>query len=164
MFDADLAKLYGVAPKVFNQTIQRNRETLPADFLFRLEREEVAHLRSQIVTSSSAGTFVGHGGRRTLPWAFTEHGAIMAATILRSRLAVAMSVFVVRAFVRMQEDLLANAALLAAEKKLITHDVLLRDVFEKLRPLLAPLTAPPRREIGFHSTVGSAGRGRPRTG
>lgn len=157
MLDGDLAALYGVPTKVFNQTIQRNADRFPRDFAFQLSREEVAHLRSQIVTSSSGSRSVTkiHGGRRYLPWAFTEHGAIMAATILRSPRAVAMSVYVVRAFVRMREALLTNATILKRlaqiDRKLLEHDVVLRDVVEKLLPLLDPPAEDPSpRRIGFH--------------
>jgi len=98
--------------------------------------------------------FEGHGGARKLPWVFTEHGAIMAATILRSERAVAMSVYVVRAFVSMREALLTHAVVLKRlaliDRKLLEHDVVLRDVVEKLRPLLTPPTVPPKRKIGFH--------------
>ncbi|HKB57461.1 MAG TPA: ORF6N domain-containing protein [Lacunisphaera sp.] len=160
VLDSDLARLYGVLTKVFNQTIQRNAARFPDDFAFQITREEFANLKSQIVTSSS-GTkdlaLVGHGGARKLPWVFTEHGAIMAATLLRSSRAIAMSVYVVRAFVQMKEALLANATILKRlaqiDKKLITHDVILRDVYEKLRPLLAPPPEPPRKELGYHTTL-----------
>ena len=157
VLDGDLARLYGVTTKVFNQTIQRNADRFPTDFAFRLNREAVANLKSQIVTSSSAQpslVFEGHGGKRKLPWVFTEHGAIMAATILRSPRAVAMSVYVVRAFVRMREELATSAIifrrLAEIDKKLLTHDVVLRDIYEKLAPLLAPSVEPPKRRIGFH--------------
>ena len=99
----------------------------------------------------------GHGGARKLPWVFTEHGAIMAAMLLRSSRAIAMSVYVVRAFVQMKEALLANATifkrLAEIDKKLVTHDVVLRVVYEKLRPLLAPPPEPPRKEMGYHTTL-----------
>jgi hypothetical protein len=116
-------------------------------------------LKSQIVTSSSGRrqpAFGGHGGIRKLPWAFTEHGAIMAATILRSDRAVAMSVYVVRTFVRMREELMTNAVifkrLAAIDKKLLEYDVVLQDVVEKLLPLLnpPPEEKKPERRIGFH--------------
>lgn len=154
--DGDLARLYGVSTKIFNQTIQRNIERFPRDFAFQINREGLANLKSQSVTSSSDTVdipFAGHGGTRKLPWVFTEHGAIMAATLLRSPRAVAMSVYVVRAFVKMRESLLANATifkrLAEIDKKLVTHDVILRDVYEKLRPLLNPPVHSPRKEIGF---------------
>src|SRR5579863_5241152 len=96
MLDADLAEVYGVTTKALNQAVKRNADRFPADFAFLLTRQEVASLRSQIVTSKS------RGGRRYLPYAFTEHGAIMAANVLNSPRAVQMSVFVVRAFVKMR--------------------------------------------------------------
>ena len=128
MLDSDLARLYGVSAKIFNQTIHRNAERFPNDFAFQITREELANLKSQIVTSSSSSVdkpFAGQGGKRKLPYVFTEHGAIMAATI----------------FKRLAE----------LDKKMVTHDVILRDVYEKLRPLLAPPPAPPRKELGFHT-------------
>ncbi len=156
MLDSDLARLYEVPTKVFNQTIQRNAVRFPADFVFQLTREEVANLKSQIVTSSSPSnppTFGGYGGARKLPFVFTEHGAIMAATILRSPRAVSMSVYVVRAFVRMREELLTNAVILKRlaqhDKKLLEHDLVLQDVVEKLLPLLDPPAEKQKPFIGF---------------
>jgi hypothetical protein len=164
MLDSDLARLYGVSTKVFNQTIGRNRNRFPLDFIFQLAEHEFANLRSQIVTSNAGDqTSIRpqnvilklHGGRRYLPLVFTEHGAIMAATILRSPRAVAMSVYVVRAFLRMRDELLTNAITLKRlaqmDRQLLEHDVVLRDVVKKLRPLLAPPPEAPRREIGFHT-------------
>lgn len=137
MLDSDLARLYGVSTMAFNQATRRNLDRFPGDFVFQLTPAEAANLISQIVISSPSNR---HGGRRKLPWAFTEHGAIMAATLLRSPRAVAMSVYVVRAFVQMKDALLTNATifqrLAQIDKRLITHDVVLRDVYEKLRPLL----------------------------
>ena len=103
ILDSDLAELYGVEVKHLNQQIKRNRKRFPGDFLFRISAREFEILRSQIVTSSD-----GHGGRRYLPHAFTEHGAIMAATVLNSERAIQMSIFVVRAFVRMRQALSTN--------------------------------------------------------
>lgn len=155
LLDSDLAKLYGVATKVLNQTVNRQAERFPADFRFQITREELTNLKSQIVTSSSAEAHSLHGGLRHLPWAFTEHGALMAAMLLRSPHAVAMSVYVVRAFVRMREELLAHSAVLKRlaqiDKKLLEHDIVLRDVVEKLLPLLSPAEPTPKRRIGFHS-------------
>jgi hypothetical protein len=157
MLDSDLAQLYQIATMVFNQAIKRNIDRFPNDFAFQLTREEVADLKSQIVISSlsvAQPEFEKHGGVRKLPWAFTEHGAIMAATILRSAQAVAMSVYVVRAFVRMREELLTNAAVLKRlaliDRKLLQHDAVLRDIIEKLGPLLTLPNHPPRPKIGFH--------------
>ncbi len=163
VLDSDLAALYEVATMVFNQAIKRNADRFPKDFAFQLTREEVATLKSQSVISSSEAhpasrsqivTLKAHGGRRHLPWAFTEHGAIMAATILRSKRAVAMSVFVVRAFVRMREELMTSAVifkrLAEIDKTLLVHDSALRDVYRKLLPLLAPPLDQPKPKIGFH--------------
>jgi hypothetical protein len=96
-----------------------------------------------------------HRGRRYLPWAFTEHGALMAANILRTERAVQMSVFVVRAFVRLREQVAANTAILKRlaeiDKSLLEHDSALRDLYQKLLPLLQPPADPPKRRIGFHT-------------
>ena len=154
VLDSDLARLFGVSTMAFNQAIKRNIARFPEDFILRLTREEMANLISQIVISSSSPR---HGGARKLPSAFTEHGAIMGATILRSPRAVAMSVYVVRAFVQMREALATNATILKRlaqiDKRLLEHDVVLRDVVEKLMPLLAPPPEPPRKEIGFHTRL-----------
>jgi len=166
VLDADLARLYGVDTKRFNEAFKRNRDRFPADFAFQLTAEEFAELRSQIATSSSQtadsvednrSQFAtgSHGGRRYLPWAFTEHGALMAANILRSARAVQMSVFVVRAFVRLREEVAANTSVLARlaeiERKLLQHDVALLDIYQRLLPLLQPSPDPPKRRIGFHT-------------
>lgn len=173
VLDSDLARLYGVPTHRFNQAIKRNVDRFPVDFRFQLVREEYARLISQIVISNAdsigketdassfsrlgMGTRRGRGGLRKLPWAFTEHGALMAATVLNSPRAVQMSVFVVRAFVQMREEILAHATvfkrLAEIDKKLVTHDVILRDVYEKLRPLLAPPPELPRKELGFHTRL-----------
>ena len=166
MLDADLARLYGVTTTRFNEAFKRNRGRFPEDFGFQLSWGDLANLRSQFVTSSSqpadsqeenknwsqlAAGF--HGGRRHRPWVFTEHGALMAANILRSARAVQMSVYVVRAFVRMREHIAANAAILKRlaeiDRTLLQHDSALRDVYNKLQPLLQPSPSPPKRRIGF---------------
>jgi hypothetical protein len=125
----------------------RGRERCPEDFLFRLTTDESADLKSQSVTSSSA-----HGGRRKLPWAFTEHGAIMAASVLNSPRAVEMSVFVVRAFVCLRDFARIHAEvaakLTALELKVAGHDEDLKRMFAALRALLDHPTKPHRR-IGF---------------
>jgi len=167
MLDADLAELHGVPTKAFNQAVKRNADRFPEDFIFQLNAQEWRNLKSQIVTSSlevpqkedviPSGSRIltaFHGGRRKLPFAFTEHGAIMAATVLKSPKAVAMSVFVVRAFMRMREQLAANAAILKRlaeiDKTLLEHDSSLRDLWDELQPLLQPPPDPPKRQIGFH--------------
>lgn len=147
MLDSDLAALYGVTTGQLNQALKRNLERFPADFAFQLGRQEVANLKSQSVISSS------YGGRRSLPWVFTEHGVVMLASVLNSPVAVTASVKIVRAFMLMREQLAMNAALAAKladiEKRLAGHDAEIADVFEALRGLLAQ-PEKPRREIGFH--------------
>jgi hypothetical protein len=166
VLDADLARLYRVDTFRFNEAFKRNRRRFPADFAFQLTSAEFENLRSQIATSSSqAVDSLGHNssqfamssqrGHRYLPWAFTEHGALMAANILRSARAVQMSVFVVRAFVRLREHVAANTAVLRRlaeiDETLLRHDAALRDVYQKLLPLLQPPPDPPKRRIGFHT-------------
>lgn len=153
LLDSDLAALYEVPTKAFNQAVKRNLSRFPDDFSFVLSGEEWLHLRSQSVTSSSE-----HGGRRYPPRVFTEHGALMAASILNSDRAVAMSVYVIRAFVEIREKLAANQTILKRlaeiDHTLLIHDASLRDIYQKLRPLLTlPPEAPakPKREIGFHT-------------
>lgn len=134
----------------FNQAVRRNWKRFPPDFILTISHEEHARLISQSVISKPGG----RGGRRKPALVFTEHGAIMAATILRSPRATAMSVYAVRAFVRMKEELMTSAVifrrLAELDKRLVTHDVILRDIYEKLRPLLAPLPKQPTKEMGFH--------------
>jgi hypothetical protein len=126
----------------------------PPDFLFQLSRAEYENLRSQIVTSSS-----GHGGRRYLPRAFTEHGAVMAANVLNSARAIKMSILVVRAFVRMRQALALGQKLLAKltelERKVGDHDTEIQDLFNTLRELSSPPPAN-RRRIGFETPSNSA--------
>ena len=169
ILDADLARIYGVPTSRFNEAFKRNQHRFPTDFAFHLTREEIMNLRSQIAISSSqhveikdemvncscvlAGLPHRHGGLRYLPWAFTEHGALMAANILRSERAVQMSVYVVRAFVRQREQLLANAAILKhlaeIDSTLLEHDQALRAIWTELQPLLNPPPVPPKPPIGF---------------
>ncbi len=148
ILDKDLAVLYEVPTFRFNEAVKRNRARFPADFLFQLTQEEFADLISQNAISSK-----GHGGVRKLPWAFTEHGAIMAANILKSDRAVEMSVFVVRAFIKMRENLvlteIMEKRLAIIEKKLLLHDSSLRDLYDRIRPLLIPPPEKPKRRIGF---------------
>jgi phage regulator Rha-like protein len=159
ILDADLAALYGVPVKHLNQQVKRNARRFPKDFLFRLSREEYADLRSQSAASQS-----GHGGRRYMPLAFTEHGAIMAATVLNSKRAMQMSIFVVRAFVRMREALTANrqiaSKLAELEQRLEHHDAAIQDLVEAIRELMTPPAANQRR-IGFELPAASSkSRGR----
>src|SRR3974377_504181 len=113
ILDSDLAELYGIEVKRLNQQVKRNARRFPSDFLMRLSVPEAANLRSQIVTSN-----LRRGGRRYLPYALTEHGCVMAASVLNSGRAVQMSIFVVRAFVRMREALAANQQVLLKLREL----------------------------------------------
>jgi ORF6N domain len=147
ILDSDLAELYGVPVKQLNQQVKRNRDRFPADFLFSLTKAENEVLRSQLVTSNP-----GRGGRRYLPNAFTEHGAIMAATVLNSKRAIEMSIFVVRAFVQMRQSLVINqhvvSKLSELEARLDIHDGEIQDLVEAIRELVTPLPAN-NRPIGF---------------
>jgi len=149
ILDTDLAELYGVPVKRLNEQLKRNPQRFPRDFLFTLTRAEYQNLRSQNATSSSA-----HGGRRYLPNAFTEHGAIMAATVLNSKRAIETSIFVVRAFVQMRQALIVNqqvvSKLAELEARLDTHDVEIQELVEAINELMAPLPASNRR-IGFET-------------
>jgi hypothetical protein len=141
MLDSDLASLYGVATKRFNEAVSRNAGRFPADFMFLLNNQELSNLRSQFATSSS-----GYGGRRYRPRAFTEHGAIMAATILKTARAEQMSVYVVRAFVRLRAMLASNAALArkleALEKSVAALDTDTRHRFDQVYEAILGLMGP----------------------
>lgn len=146
MLDSDLADLYGVSTKRLNEQVKRNIERFPADFMLRLTSQESKVLRSQFATSSS------WGGRRYNPLAFTEHGALMLASLLNSQRAVEVSVFVVRAFVKLREMLASHRDLARRlddlEKK---YDSQFRVVFDAIRELMSP-PAPSRRRIGFRAS------------
>lgn len=150
ILDAELAALYGVTPKRLNEQVKRNAARFPKDFLFRLTAEEVGVLRSQIATSKTPPKD-GRGGTRYRPLAFTEHGAIMAATVLNSPRAVEMSLYVVRAFVQLRELLASNAELARKlnelERKLKGHDEAITAILSAIWELMNP--APKRRGIGF---------------
>ncbi len=154
ILDRDLAELYGVPVRQLNQQVKRNQERFPTDFMFQLTAKEEDSLRSQIVISKK-----GRGGRRYLPYAFTEHGAIMAATVLNSKRAVEMSVFVVRAFVRMREMLAKNRQLAAKinelDRRLETHDTAIQEIIEAIKELMVP-EGPSKRKIGFQLPPGKS--------
>jgi phage regulator Rha-like protein len=151
ILDRDLAQVYGVTTKAFNQAVKRNLARFPEDFIFRLNKEEAEAIqisRSQTVTLKRGQNL------KYLPYAFTEHGALQAANILNSARAVRMSVFVIRAFAKMRDELAANSAmakrLAQIDNTLFLHDSALRDLYQKLRPLLAPPPdPPPKPRIGF---------------
>lgn len=157
MLDSDLASIYSVTTKRLNEQLKRNRLRFPEDFAFQLTAEEFTNLKSQFATSSLRSQFVtssSHGGKRKLPWVFTEHGAIMLASVLKSDIAVQASIRVVRAFVRLREMVAANAQLAhklaELERRLDSHDEAIVDLFAALKRLLEPPVPPKKREIGFH--------------
>ena len=171
----DLAVIYGVETRALNQIVRRNPDRFPGDFMFQLTSSEFSDLKSRGTVSAdgraalrSQFVILKSGASRSQnatlkrgqhikypPCAFTEHGAIMAATVLNSPQAVAMSVYVVRAFISMREQIAANAAILGRlaeiDKTLLQHDASLRDIYRKLLPLLQPPPQPPRRRMGFIS-------------
>jgi phage regulator Rha-like protein len=148
MLDSDLARIYGVESKRLNEQVRRNIERFPADFAFRLTQAEFVDLTSRIAISKQ-----GRGGRRKLPWAFTEHGAIMLASILNSDRAVQMSISVVRAFVGMREQLAAHKELAQKlselENRVSGHDEAIQSLFEAIRQLVEPPLPEDRPKIGF---------------
>lgn len=148
MLDSDLAELYGVETRALIQAVKRNSERFPEDFVFQLTSEEVGILRSQSVMSS-----MGHGGRRSSPYAFTEQGVAMLSSVLRSRRAIEVNIAIMRAFVRLREILATNKDLAAKldelERKLGEHDEHFQVVFEAIRQLMAPPPTSKSRRIGF---------------
>lgn len=149
VLDTDLAAFYGETTKRFNQQVSRNRARFPEDFMFQLTDEEFAALRLQSATLKT-----GRGQhRKYLPYAFTEHGAIMAATLLNSPRATALSIYVVRAFVELRGLLSANKELAskvhALERKVSVHERNIAELADSMAELLAAPPAPPKRPIGF---------------
>ena len=170
MLDSDLASIYGVETKALNRAVKRNRDRFPKDFVFQLTEDEWKNLRYQTGTASSSrehqslryqiGTSSsGHGGRRNRPYVFTEHGAIMAANVLNSRRAVQMSVFVVRAFLKMRallgdkRELAQKLASLEKElkKRLDVHEAVIVTILQRVMDIIDPPVAPepPKPHIGF---------------
>ena len=152
LLDADLAELYGVPTKRLNEAVKRNAERFPPDFRFQLTQEEAESANG---SRSQTATLKRGQNIKYLPHVFTEHGAIMAATVLNSPEAVSMSVFVVRAFVQMREHILANTDVLKRlaeiDKTLLKHDRSLQIIWQEIQPLLTPPPAAPTRKIGFHT-------------
>jgi phage regulator Rha-like protein len=144
MLDSDLAELFGVETKNLNRAVKRNLDRFPSEFMFQLKYQELAALRFQIGTSND-----GRGGRRTLPYAFTEHGTIMLATVLNSHVAVQTSIQIVKAFVRLRQLLSTHKDLARKLTEMENkYDVQFRVVFDAIRELMAP-PVPKRRKIGF---------------
>jgi hypothetical protein len=148
ILDSDLAALYGVTTARLNEQVKRNAERFPADFMFRLSPEEFDDLMSQFATSNA-----GRGGRRKLPYAFTEHGAIMAASVLNSPQAVRTSIYVVRAFVRLRQMLASHEDLAAKVKRLQKtvrdHDSRIVAIVDASQLLMPPPEEPPKEPFGF---------------
>jgi hypothetical protein len=148
ILDCELAALYGVGTKRINEQVRRNSDRFPSDFAFRLTSKEAEILRSHFATSSS-----NWGGRRTTPWAFTEHGALMAASVLSTPRAVQMSVFVVRAFVRLRRLIAENKELFekiaALERKLSTHDRQILAIVDAIKRLASQPEPRKTPRIGY---------------
>jgi hypothetical protein len=145
MLDSDLAKMYGVKTRGLIQAVKRNKERFPADFLFMINNHEVTILKSQFVTSS-------WGGRRTLPYAFTEQGVAMLSSVLNSPRAIKVNIEIMRAFVKMRSFLEHNKELGrkldSLERKIQTHDVHIRSLFEAIRQLMTPIPKN-KKPIGY---------------
>lgn len=146
MLDADLAELYGVETRRLNEQVSRNSERFPEDFMFQLSADEFSNLKSQFATSS-------WGGRRKLPYVFTEHGAIMAASVLNSQRAIEISVHVVRVFIHMRELVSSNKELShkldQLERKVVGHDRAIAELINAIRQLMSPSESNKKRPIGF---------------
>ena len=145
MLDFDLAELYQVETKVFNQAVKRNIERFPQDFMFRLNENEYENLRSQFVTSS-----LGHGGRRYMPYAFTENGVYMLSAVLKSSIAIEVSIEIMRTFTKLREFTLHYNALskqlLELERK---NDKKFKEIYEKLESLMENAQKTDEKVMGF---------------
>src|ERR1700757_2440169 len=156
ILDTDPAELYGVQVRHLNQQAKRNAKRFPPAFRFQLSSHELKILKSQNVISSE-----GHGGSHYLPYVFTEHGAIMEATVLNSERAIEMSVFVVLAFVRMRRAIAGHRHILTKlaqlERRLESHDADIQDLMDAIRELMSP-EEPNRRRIGFEEPSDPSGK------
>jgi hypothetical protein len=153
ILDSDLAELYGVGTRTLLQAVRRNRKRFPPDFMFQLTDQDLTNLRSQSVTSSLAP---GYGGRRYLPWVFTEQGVAMVSSVLRRVTAISVNIDIMRAFVRLRRAALASSRLLALiddlSKRVDSHDAAISDIVESIRQLVEP-PAKRSRPIGFTADV-----------
>lgn len=154
MLDADLAALYGVETRRLNQAVRRNRARFPEDFMFRLRSDEVRNLRSQNVISSSGG----YGGRRYLPYAFTEQGTAMLSSVLHSQRAIAVNILIMRAFVQLRRADGGYAELqrhvVEIARRVEGHDELLDEILNSLEALASPAPTS-SRPIGFRPPRGA---------
>ena len=154
VLDFDLADLYRVSVKALLQAVRRNRKRFPADFMFQLTNQEVANLRSQIVTSSLAR---GYGGRRYRPWVFTEQGVAMLSSVLRSETAVQVNIEIMRAFVRLRRAAIVSGQVMALvedlSKRVDVHDAVITDIVESIRQMVEGPGSGRSRPIGFTADV-----------
>lgn len=151
MLDADLAKLYGVTTKVFNQAVKRNLSRFPEDFMFQITEEEIGNLRSQFVTSS-----LSYGGRRYLPYVFTEHGVAMLSSVLNSELAIEMNIFIIRAFIKMRESHELNKDLSIKIDRIEREQREQGKIIDTVNKVVTQLISEPikpNNKIGFNSNV-----------
>ena len=166
ILDSDLAELYGVTTGRLNEAVQRNLERFPADFMFQLTEDELENLKSQIAISSHAdrnlifqsGISKSHGGRRSLPYAFTEQGVAMLSSVLRSPRAVEVNIAIMRTFVQLRRLMDSNGLLAekieSLERKYAEHDQQFQIIFDAIKQLIASdnaTKATPKREMGFHA-------------
>jgi ORF6N domain-containing protein len=142
MLDSDLAQLYGVPTMRLNEQFKRNRDRFPVDFVFQMTKEEFESLISQSAISNT-----GRGGRRTLPWAFTEHGVAMRSSVLRSKKAVQVNISIIRTFVKLREVLATHKDL---ARRVEQHDQQIAVLFDAVQKLLAPPNSP-KHPIGYIS-------------
>ncbi len=140
MLDSDLAQLYGIPTNRLNEQFKRNRDRFPPDFAFQMTKEELESLMSQIATSNS-----GRGGRRKIPWVFTEHGVAMLSSILRSKKAVQVNISIIRTFVKLREVLATHKDL---AREVEQHDHQIAILFDRVQKILAPPN-PPKHPIGY---------------
>jgi hypothetical protein len=163
MIDVDLAELYGVPTYRLNEAVKRNRRRFPSDFMFQLSKQEAESLRSKVATSKESDEGLrsqfaiskkGRGGRRTLPYAFTEQGVAMLSSVLNSERAIEVNIAIMRTFVKLRQMLESNEELnrkfAAVIRKFATHDKYFTVVFDELKKLNEPPT-PSRKQIGFKS-------------
>jgi len=158
MLDADLAELYGVTTKRLNEQVRRNISRFLIDFMFQLDEQETSALRSQIATSKE-----GRGGRRYLPYVFTEQGVAMLSSILHSERAIQVNIAIMRVFVRLREMMATHKELafklVELEERLEGHDEKIQNIFEAIRQLMTP-PEPPRKKIGFEAKEAPAPYGK----
>jgi hypothetical protein len=158
MLDADLAELYGVTTKRLNEQVRRNISRFPADFIFQLDGQAASALRSQIATSKE-----GRGGRRYLPYVFTEQGVAMLSSILHSERAIQVNIAIMRVFVRLREMMATHKELafklVELEERLEGHDEQIQNIFDAIQQLMAP-PEPPRKKIGFEAKEAAAPYGK----